>query len=238
MSTLLLATGVWAMLKKLGAFGQILLGLVDSSVIPTPGGLDALTVVLAASNPGLWWLYAIAATVGSVIGAYLTYKIGVEGGREALETRVPPKDLKRIYSLSEKYGFGAILVPAILPPPVPLSPFLIAAGAMDVPKHKFLTAFSLGRFLRYGTVAYLGKLYGRHLLRFFAHYREPLLWILVGLGVVGGMAVAGYFLRRKQRGLPVFRSAKMPQAIEANQPQRHRGTEKQILETDVRRELF
>ncbi len=209
MSTLLLATGIWAMLKQLGALGLILLGLVDSSVIPTPGGLDALTIVLAAGNPQFWWLYAIAATIGSVIGGYLTYKIGVEGGKEALEKRVPKKDLERIYALSEKYGFGAILVPAILPPPVPLSPFLIAAGAMDVPRHKFLAAFSLGRFFRYGTVAFLGKVYGKHLLRFLAHYREPILWIFIGLAVVGGMAAATYFIRRKEKGLPVFRSAKM-----------------------------
>lgn len=204
------STGLWSTLKSLGIVGQVLLGLADSSVIPTPGSLDALTVLLAASNQKLWWLYALAATVGSVAGGYLTYRIGVKGGKEALDKRVPPKKLERIYSLSHRYGFGAIMVPAILPPPVPMSPFLIAAGAMKVPKHKFLIAFSVGRLIRYGVVAFLGKLYGKQLLGFVSHYYKPILWVLIGLAVAGGIATTIYFIRRKQKGLPVFRSAKMP----------------------------
>lgn len=206
----LLSTGLWSTLKNLGILGQVLLGIADASVIPTPGSLDALTVLLAASNQKLWWLYALAATVGSVAGGYLTYRIGVRGGKEALENRVPPKKLERIYSMSQRYGFGAIMVPAILPPPVPLSPFLIAAGAMKVPKHKFLTAFSVGRLIRYGVFAFLGKVYGKQLLGFVSHYYKPILWLLVGLAVAGGIAATIYFVRRKQKGLPVFRSSSMP----------------------------
>jgi membrane protein YqaA with SNARE-associated domain len=210
-----LVSGIWSTLKHLGIAGQVLLGIADASVIPTPGSLDALTVLLAASNQKLWWLYALSATVGSVAGGYLTYRIGVKGGKEALEKRVPPKKLDRVYSMSHRYGFGAIIVPAIMPPPVPLSPFLIAAGAMKVPKHKFLTAFSLGRFLRYGVVAFLGKLYGKHLLNFVSRYESPILWTLVALGVAAGIAAVIYFIRRKQKGLPVFRSASMPHGEKA-----------------------
>src|SRR5438045_3891905 len=208
--SIFLAAGIWGTLEKLGIIGQVLLGIADASVIPTPGSLDALTILLAASNPKLWWLYAMAATFGSVAGGYLTYRIGVKGGKEALEKRVPPKNLERVYSMSKRYGFGAIMVPAILPPPVPLSPFLIAAGAMKVPKHKFLAAFSLGRFSRYGTVAFLGRLYGKQLINFVSSYYKPILWTLIGLTVAGGIAAAIYFIRRKQKGLPVFRSAQMP----------------------------
>ena len=210
-----LALNVWGTLKNLGVVGQVLLGIADSSVIPTPGSLDALTVVLAASNPDLWWMYAIAATIGSVAGGYLTYRIGVKGGKEALDNRFPKNKLDRVYSYSERYGFGAIMVPALLPPPVPLSPFLIAAGAMRVPRHKFLTAFSIGRLLRYGMVAYLGRLYGRQLLGFLSQYYKPIFWILIGLAVVGGISGTIYVLRRKQKGLPAFRSARMRQGQKA-----------------------
>src|SRR5438067_1533583 len=205
-----LAAGLWSTLKNLGIVGQVLLGIADSSVIPTPGSLDALTVLLAASNQKLWWLYAVAATIGSVAGGYLTYRIGVKGGKEALEKRVPPKKLERIYSMSHRYGFGAIMVPAVLPPPLPLSPFLIAAGAMKVPKHKFLTAFSLGRLIRYAVVAFLGKLYGKQLLSFLSQYYKPILWTLVGVAIAGAILAAIYFIKRKQKGLPVFRSSSMP----------------------------
>ncbi len=212
---ILLGSGIWSTLKQLGIAGQVLLGIADASVVPTPGSLDALTVLLAASNPKLWWIYAIAATIGSVAGGYLTYRIGVKGGKEALEKRVPPGKLERVYSMSHRYGFGAIMVPAIMPPPVPLSPFLIAAGAMKVPRHKFITAFSLGRFIRYGVVAFLGKLYGRQLLSFVSRYEKPILWMFVALAVAGGSAATVYFVRRKQKGLPVFRSASMPHGEKA-----------------------
>lgn len=42
-----------APLLHLGGLGQLLLGIVDTSVIPTPGGLDILTILLAAHSPAL-----------------------------------------------------------------------------------------------------------------------------------------------------------------------------------------
>jgi membrane protein DedA with SNARE-associated domain len=81
---------------------------------------------------------------------------------------------------------------------------------MKVPIHKFLAAFSVGRLIRYGVVAFLGKTYGKQLLGFVSRYYEPILWVLIGLAVAGGIAATFYFIRRKQKGLPVFRSAKVP----------------------------
>ena len=37
---------------RFGPLGFIALGLVDNSVIPVPGSMDALAILLAASNPG------------------------------------------------------------------------------------------------------------------------------------------------------------------------------------------
>ena len=200
---ILLGSGIWSTLKQLGIAGQVLLGIADASVIPTAGSHKE------------WPYYAAMATLGSTLGGYLTFRLGRKGGKEALEKRVPPGKLERVYSMSHRYGFGAIMVPAIMPPPVPLSPFLIAAGAMKVPRHKFITAFSLGRFIRYGVVAFLGKLYGRQLLSFVSRYEKPILWMFVALAVAGGSAATVYFVRRKQKGLPVFRSASMPHGEKA-----------------------
>src|SRR5580704_4325732 len=52
----------------LGGLGFIPLGLLDSSVIPLPGSMDVLTLVLSARKPELWLYYALMATAGSVIG--------------------------------------------------------------------------------------------------------------------------------------------------------------------------
>jgi len=75
----------WRTLRHLGGPGLVLLGLVDNSFIPVPGSMDALTIILSSSHKEPWWYYAIMATVGAVIGGYLTYRIGLEGGKETLE---------------------------------------------------------------------------------------------------------------------------------------------------------
>ena len=41
-------------LIHLGGPGLILLGVLDNSVIPLPGSMDVVTILLAAHNHGLW----------------------------------------------------------------------------------------------------------------------------------------------------------------------------------------
>lgn len=207
LSELIIAGGVWAKLRALGPVGEILLGLADASVVPTPGSLDLLLILLVGSSPHNWWIYVFAATIGSSLGAYITYRIGLKGGKEGLAKRIPERKLSNIYRWSEQYGVGAVAVPAFLPPPFPLSPFLLAAGVMKVPKTKFLTAYSSGRLVRYGVVAWLGRKYGQSIIRAMQQYSRPIIWALIVLGVLGGIAVGGYLWRRKQQGLPMLHSA-------------------------------
>lgn len=190
----------WGTLKRLGGLGLILMGLLDSSVIPTPGGQDALTIVLAAGEKEWWPYYAAMAVIGSVLGAYLTYRLGRKGGEEALEQRLSKRKRERVKRIFEKWGFGAIFIPAIMPPPVPISPFLLSAGAMDYPMKKYLLAITLGRSIRFGLVAYFASIYGRRVLRFFADNYTTVIIIMVILGVVGGLAFLAYRARRKKTG--------------------------------------
>src|SRR2546423_1079896 len=114
-------------LYSLGGFGLILLAFLDNSVLPLPGSMDLLTIVLTAHHAQWWWYYALMATVGGMLGAYPTYRLGQKGGKESLERKVSPERLKQVYRSFERYGAWALLVPALIPPPFPLSPFLAAA---------------------------------------------------------------------------------------------------------------
>jgi membrane protein DedA with SNARE-associated domain len=203
----MLAGEVWSKVQALGPLGEVLLGIADASVIPTPGSLDILLILLVGSAPPHWWIFVIAATVGSAIGALITYGIGLEGGKEGLEKRIPEKKLKKVYLWSEKYGVGAVAVPALLPPPFPLSPFLLAAGVLRVPKTKFLTAYSAGRLVRYSIVAWLGRLYGKSLIHMMQHYSRPIIWALIVLAILGGIGAGIYIYDRKRKGLPALHSA-------------------------------
>jgi membrane protein YqaA with SNARE-associated domain len=191
-------TTFWHVLLRLGGPGLILLGLLDNSAIPLPGSMDALTVILAASHKDLWWYYAIMATIGSLIGGYLTYRLGAEGGKETLEKKVSKRRAEKVYRIFERYGFWSVAVGAMCPPPVPIVPFLIAAGAMKYPKRRFLAALALGRSVRYTLVAYLGSIYGRHVFSWLGHYYRPVMYTLILLAAVGGL-VAWYYWRRYKR---------------------------------------
>jgi len=187
----------WTLVQRLGAFGLILLGIVDASFIPTPGSMDALTIVLAAAHPSWWPYYALMATLGAVIGAWLMFRIGRKGGKEGLEKRFGKQKMEKVYDRVERYGFGMVFVSAILPPPMPTVPFVLAAGALKYGRAKFVAAFTLGRILRYGIEAYAASIYGKQILGFLTRYERPLLWIFVSFMVAG--ALAGIFFWQRHR---------------------------------------
>lgn len=176
---------VWVV--HLGGFGLILLGLMDSSVIPLPGSMDILTVLLAARIQRFWWYYAFMATLGSVVGGYITYRLARKQGKESLGKRLSKKRMQKVTKIFERWGFGAVVVPAILPPPMPMVPFILAAGAMQYSTKKFLSAFALGRGIRFTILAFLAARYGGSLLKEIYRFGVPLLIaffvVSAGLGI-------------------------------------------------------
>ncbi len=180
----------------LGGIGLIPLGLLDNSVVPLPGSMDVATVLLAARDKHLWFYYAAMATVGSVIGGYLTYRIARKGGQEALRKRFPKEKVQKVLKTFERWGFLAIVVPAMLPPPLPIVPFLIAAGAMQYSRTKFLTALTVGRLVRYTILSFLGATYGRAIISLFTHHGYAVLFTALGVAVA---AVIIVLLLRKHR---------------------------------------
>ena len=197
-------TGFSGWVLRLGGAGLILLGLADNSVVPMPGSMDAATIILSAHEKEWWWYYALMATIGGVVGGYVTYALGRKGGKEALEKKIPKKKAEKIYKTFEKYGFWSLFVPGLLPPPVPYSPFLIAAGAMNYSRHKFFVAVGTARAIRYGALAWLGSIYSKQIFGFFHTFYKPLFWTLIGLAVAGGVGAALWTWKRKREGKPVI----------------------------------
>lgn len=184
---------------RLGGVGLIIVALVDNSFIPIPGGLDVFTILLSSGRHDLWWYYAIMSTVGSVAGAYLTYQIGEKGGEEALEKKIGKQRSQKVYKRVDKAAFSSVFVSVLIPPPFPIVPVLLAAGALKVPPKKFLSAVAAGRAIRFTVDAMLGIYFGRAILGFFSQYYKPALYVLIGLGVVGGIGGLIYYKHWKKR---------------------------------------
>ena len=194
-----MALSTWGWLNRMGGPGLILLGIADNSVVPLTGSMDVLTIYLAARHREPWFYYAVMATAGAVFGGYITYFLAKKGGKEALEHRLSKRSTQRLYQWFERWGFGAIAVPALLPPPFPMVPFLLAAGALQYPPRKFLAALSIGRGIRFTLIAGLGALYGRSIVRFFSQYYKLALGILVALAIVGTILSIIEYYRLKNR---------------------------------------
>jgi membrane protein YqaA with SNARE-associated domain len=184
-------------LIHLGGPGLIALGLLDNSAIPLPGSMDVVTILLAAHRREPWIYYSIMATAGAILGGYVTYHMARKAGKEALEKRFPKKKVDKVCKTFEKWGFAAVAIPALLPPPFPIVPMLATAGALQYPTKKFLSALAAGRGVRYTILAFLGAHYGRHIVKFFGQYYQPTLIVLITLSVIASLYGLYEYRRRR-----------------------------------------
>ena len=189
----LLATTLMAWVHRLGGPGLLLVGIVDNSFIPIPGGVDIATILLVSSHREWWWYYAAVAVVSSVLGGWLTFRLARKGGKETLERKIGRERAEKVYRKFEEHGFKTIVIGAVLPPPFPIVPVLMAPGVLKYPTRKFLSALTIGRAIRYFAVAFLARIYGRYIIHFITVYKRPMTWALVILAMLGGIAALLYF---------------------------------------------
>ena len=195
------------LLLGFGIFGVFLVSIVDSSFVPLPlpGITDIMIIVLAAQHNS-WLLLILLATAGSALGGYFSYQVGQRGGMAFLEKHVPPRIFKRVCEWMSSHAILSVALPAILPPPMPLSPFVLAAGALKMSQKKFMITFTASRALRHSIAAWLGIRYGRHILRMWnalsAKYATPVLIVIWTLIIVSA-AIAFWKLYKTSRAVGV-----------------------------------
>jgi len=200
------------LLLSFGIVGVFLISIVDSSFVPLPipGITDIMIVVLAARHANLILLVA-AATAGSFLGGLFSYQVGQRGGMAFLEKHVSPRIFKPVCSWMERHAILAVALPAVLPPPMPLSPFVLAAGVLKMPRNKFLVTFTVSRLLRHAAAAAIGIYYGPHILRIWnAFSRKWSTPILIAIWSIIALSVGYAFFKlwktsRDMRGAPSSR---------------------------------
>jgi len=206
-------------LVSLGGIGVFGVAIIDSSVIPLPlpGSTDLLLLLLASHRGGTVKtaiVLAACAWAGSMIGGYLTWHVGRKGGEVALERYVPKRILARVTGWVKKHGAWSAGLAAALPPPVPLTPFLLAAGALKVSLAPFLAFYGLARAARYGLLAWLGVTYGRRIVRTWQKdvtgWSTTILWVYGGLVVVGILYGVWKFKQTRRSGRTVGEAAEEP----------------------------
>ena len=147
-------------------WGLFVLGALDASLVFfMPFGVDAIVIYLAARDENLFWIYPLLATAGSVLGAATTFWIGHKAGEVGLDRLVSRRHLDRLRCRVRDKGAIALAVPAIIPPPFPLTPLVLTCGALKVDPTRFFVTFAAMRLLRFSIGAALARIYGRGILR-------------------------------------------------------------------------
>lgn len=181
-------------------WGAFLLGALDSSMLFfLPFGIDTVVIYLSARDHDLFWLYPLLATAGSLTGAAVTFWIGEKAGEHGLERLVAAGRLERMRCKVRDSGAVAMAVPALLPPPFPLTPFILTCGALSVSRWRFFLTFGTMRLLRFGTEALLARRYGQGILRILQS--DTFQMVIVGFIVVAlaGTVVSAVLLWRSTR---------------------------------------
>ncbi|HYM77556.1 MAG TPA: VTT domain-containing protein [Candidatus Dormibacteraeota bacterium] len=189
-------------LRHLGAAGLFFLAILDSSPIPTFAGPDILTAVLAASHHPLWWEYAASATAGSVLGAYLTFKIARQAGSTYLDKKFKRGKLSKFLALFKHWGTGTLIASTAIPLPSPTSMFFAAAGAGDYPLGRFLVIVATCRAARYFSIAFIAAHYGRRFLRAMRHPLDHWGWLLIFAVLTCVLLAGGVLVSRRLETAP------------------------------------
>ncbi len=196
-------------LMHLGAVGIFALAVVDSSVIPIPlpGSTDLVLLLMTAfrsQSVGSPILFGSCAFAGSVIGGYITWATGKKGGEAALERLGKGRFVRRVQGWVKRNGLLSVALASLLPPPVPLMPFLLAAGALGLSRGRFLISYCSARALRYGLVAWVGYKYGRVVINFWQKdlrgWSTPILITYIAVLVLGALYGVWKYRRGNHKG--------------------------------------
>src|SRR5271154_7074650 len=107
--------------RHLGALGLFFLTILDSSPVPTFGGPDFLLAILVGTRRDPWYEYAAVATVGSTIGAYITFRLARKAGQAYLDSRFGHARVAGFLGVFKKWGTGSLVATTAIPFPFPTS---------------------------------------------------------------------------------------------------------------------
>ncbi|HEV2763931.1 MAG TPA: VTT domain-containing protein, partial [Pyrinomonadaceae bacterium] len=127
---------------------MVLIGALDSSLLSLPEINDYLVVARCYSDPKAAFYFPLFAAAGSVIGCNVLYAIMRRGGQAVMRRRFRPEAIAKVERAYARFGFLALAVPALLPPPMPFKIFVATAGALEFPRWRFMLTIMLARSLR------------------------------------------------------------------------------------------
>jgi membrane protein YqaA with SNARE-associated domain len=164
---------------------MILIGALDSSLLSLPEINDYLVVMRCLNDSKAIFVFPLFAALGSVIGCVVLYELMRRGGQAVLHRRFRQSHIDRVERAYARFGFLAIAVPALLPPPMPFKVFVATAGALEYPRRRFVVTVMIARTARYLIEGILAIYFGKIVLRFLEDFGYAIIVVVVGVCLVG-----------------------------------------------------
>jgi membrane protein YqaA with SNARE-associated domain len=162
---------------------MVFIGALDSSLLSLPEINDYLVVARCYSDPKSVFYFPLFAALGSVIGCNILYAITSRGGKALLHRRFKKKHIERVERVYARFGVLALVVPALLPPPMPFKIFVATAGALHFPRWKFRLTIMLARSARYIIEGTLAVFYGEVVLWFLKTYGPRIVAVVLSVAI-------------------------------------------------------
>ncbi|HZS03519.1 MAG TPA: VTT domain-containing protein [Blastocatellia bacterium] len=201
------AHSIFRFFRGLGAFGLLLLGVLDSSFLFLPFGNDLLLIALVSShrNSTAWIPYVLMAVLGSILGVFLVDLLMRKAGEEGLRKFVRPGLIKRLRSKIEMHAGWVLFLAPLIPPPFPFTAVVMTASALQYSRWKLLVAVCCGRLVRFTVEALLAIHFGRKLLSYFkSDVLDYLVYGFIAVAAVGSFFTVRKWVRRRG-GAPTTR---------------------------------
>ncbi|MBA2305825.1 MAG: VTT domain-containing protein, partial [Acidobacteria bacterium] len=180
--------------------GVLMMGVLDASVVFfLPLGIDFVVIIMSARQGHLFWMYALLATSGSILGATATFWMGRKVGEHGLTRLVKPSTLKRVQRRVTNSAAVPIAALGVIPPPFPFTAFVLTSGACGLNPWTFLSTLAGVRLARFMIEGALAAHYGRGILTWMESRTFTIVVIIIAVLAVGGTIVSA---------LAVYRSVK------------------------------
>ena len=177
--------------------GVLVLGALDASLVFfLPLGIDFVVIIMAARNPELFWLYALLAAAGSVIGAGTTFWIGRKVGQHGLSRLVRPSTLQRVERRISNRAAVPTAALGVIPPPFPFTAFILSSGAWGVNPWTFLATLAGVRLIRFMAEAFMASRYGDGIIGWMESPTFTIVVVAIAVLAIGGTIASAVIVYR------------------------------------------
>jgi membrane protein YqaA with SNARE-associated domain len=192
--------GLLHFIFRIGYFGPLVTGILDSSFLSVPFGNDLVVVGLVARNhAGAPW-YVLMAACGSTIGALLNALVSRKLGEEGIKRVAGAKRYESLRSRIGNRAGPAIAFAGVAPPPFPFNAVIAAAAGVGYPIWRILIINFFARTVRFAILAVLAIRFGHTVLS--VARSQPFEWammIFISLCVIASIYSVWRWWRKTRR---------------------------------------